>query len=102
MSKFGKLLAKHQKIENEIFSAFGLECTSGEIDMKLDMKWNVSDSDVYWCNKNSDYGEYACELHHKKIRKYENFVLMYVDNGCGDHYYMIFDEKLRDPNLELE
>jgi len=91
-----ELLNTYTETIDQIFTNFGIEDGYGEIDMKTVVKWNMDDETVRWIEKDC--------LYSNEIRRdalyFENYILIYVDNGCGDMFYQIFDTNLRDETLD--
>ena len=81
---------------NRIFSTFDNEHGYGEIDIKTDVKWNITPDSVRWIEKECMYSN---DL--RGDPKYaEGHMMVFVDNGCGDSFYQIFDVSLKDENLD--
>lgn len=91
-----ELLESYTETVDKIFSSFGIENGYGEIDIRTDVKWTMDKENVRW-ESNED-------MYSNDIRRgpyeFENYVLLYVDNGCGENYYQIFNSELRDDSLE--
>ena len=97
--EFKDLLETYKTIEEQIFTAFGVENGYGEIDMDTEVKWKLTKDSVYWMDGGNLY---SCELRSDIIYYHENYALMYVDNGCGDQYYMLFNTDLKDETIDEE
>ena len=91
-----ELLKAHREITEAIFLAFGIENGYGDIDDKTDVKWDATDDSVHWLEGDEIYSNDVL----RGPAKFDNFVLYFVDNGCGDEFYQIFDTNLRDSELE--
>jgi hypothetical protein len=93
-----ELLKTYQETIDAIFSKFGIENGYGEIDIKTDVKWTLNgDEEIRWI-ENDDL--YCNEIRRGEPMYYENWMMVYVDNGCGDQFYQIFDTDLRDDSIE--
>ena len=90
------LLKAHKEITEAIFRSFGIENGYGDIDDKTDVKWDATDDSVHWLEESEIYANDVL----RGPAKFDNFVLYFVDNGCGDEFYQIFDTNLRDSELE--
>jgi hypothetical protein len=91
-----ELLKSHKELTNAIFKSFGIENGYGDIDDKTDFKWDFTSDSIHWLEEDDLYSNDIL----RGPAKFENYVLFYVDNGCGDEYYQIFDINLRDEELE--
>jgi hypothetical protein len=94
-----ELLQTYQETVRALFERFGQKGGYGEIVVQTDAVWTtVQDEEVRWIKD----GEVYCnETMHSTPYRHENWVMYWVDNGCGDRFYQIFDENLRDDSLEL-
>jgi hypothetical protein len=90
------LLKAHKEITEAIFLSFGIENGYGDIDDKTDVKWDAREDVVHWLEDDEIYSNDIL----RGPAKFDNFVLYFVDNGCGDEFYQIFDTTLQDSNLE--
>lgn len=88
-----ELLKQYTETVDAIFISFGMENGYGEIDDRTAdffclnhdcVKWSMEEFDP------EDDGEYCNDVH----SKHENgtHYMLYVDNGCGDQFYQIFDK----------
>jgi hypothetical protein len=94
-----ELLKTYQETIQSIFEKFGDENGYGEIDVKTHVVWTSNgDEEVRWI-ENEDV--YCNETMHSTPYRYENYVMYYVDNGCGERFYQVFDESLRNDTLEI-
>jgi hypothetical protein len=96
MGSMKELLGTYTETIDKIFKNFGIEDGYGEIDIMDSVKWNMDDETVRW-SENDDM--YSNEIR-RDVLYFENYVLLYVDNGCGDMFYQIFDTNLRDETLD--
>lgn len=60
-------------------------------------KWHYTEYDVHWNSEDYQFSEdldfeYSAELLRPSPLRKDGFVIMNVDNGCGDTITMIFDE----------
>lgn len=95
-----ELLETYQKTVQDIFSRFGLDNGYGEIDIKTDVRWALNgNEEVRWLENG---GLYCNEIRRGEPMYFENWMMVHVDNGCGDQFYQIFNTDLRDDNLEEE
>lgn len=96
MGSMKELLDTYTGTIDQIFNNFGIKDGYGEIDIKTEVKWDMNDETVRWTEDD--------DLYSNEIRRdalyFENYVLLYVDNGCGDMFYQIFDTNLRDETLD--
>ncbi len=90
-----ELLRQYKETIPLIFEKFGVEQGYGEIDDSTDVIFNYDTHQVTWI-------EHEC-LYSNEIRsiigEYETYIMFYVDNGCGDQYYQIFDKTFFDADL---
>ena len=95
-----ELLETYQETIDAIFKKFGHENVYGEIDVKTDVRWTLNGKEeVRWMENDCLY---ANEIVRGEPDYYENWMMVYVDNGCGDQFYQIFDTNLRDDGIEEE
>jgi hypothetical protein len=93
------LLKTYQETVNDIFLRFGYENGYGEIDVKINVVWiSIEDEEVRWLENEQIY---CNETMHMTPLRFENYVMFYVDNGCGERFYQIFDENLRNDSEEF-
>lgn len=93
------LLKTYQETVQSIFEKFGDENGYGEIDVQIDVVWtSLNDEEVRW-KVNDEV--YCNETMHSTPYRYENYVMFYVDNGCGERFYQIFDENLRNDSPDI-
>lgn len=97
MDKMRVLLNMYKNVVPEIFKLFGNMNGYGEIDVKTDVKWNMNGYEVHWIENEVLYSNEIRNMN--ETHKYENYVLLFVDNGCGEQYYQIFDSNLIDKDL---
>jgi hypothetical protein len=84
-----ELLKKYLETQRAIFEFFDLPSgTYGEIDIRTEVKWKHSDDEVSWLEGEDDE-EYSNDIIGDTL-SVGDYTLIYVDNGCGDHYYQIF------------
>jgi hypothetical protein len=93
-----ELLETYKKTIDEIFTKFGIENGYGEIDDQTNSKWEMDSDSVRWIDGDCLYSN-EIQGH---ARFFENFTLVYVRNVCGDSFYQIFDNNLKDPELESD
>jgi len=94
-----ELLKTYQETIKAIFEKFGYENGYGEIDIKTDVTWtSIEDEAVRWIENDELY---CNEVMHTSPLRYENYVMFYVDNGCGERFYQIFDGSLRNDSGEF-
>ena len=91
-----ELLKAHRELTEAIFLSFGIENGYGDIDDKTDVKWDGDEETVNWIEDDELYSNEVV----RGPAQFENFVLYYVDNSCGDQFYQIFDMNLKDDELE--
>lgn len=91
------LLETYTNTLDSIFEKFGLKNGYGEINICINYKWRNNYDSVLWMENECLYLNDICD---RTEYNYENFVMFYVDNGCGDNYYQIFDNNLKDETLE--
>lgn len=91
-----ELLKSHRELTEAIFLSFGIENGYGDIDDKTDVKWDSTEESVHWVEGDDIYSNDIL----RGPAVFENFVLYYVDNSCGDQFYQIFDTSLRDEDFE--
>ena len=87
------LLKQHVDILCTIFESFGIDDGYGEIDNRTADFFCLNDDCVKWSLETFDPmedGEYMADIQNK----YENetHYLLYVDNGCGENFYQVFDK----------
>jgi len=84
---------------NKIFEAFGIKKAYGELDFKLDFKWNstlkVGDS-LMWLENGIGYDNEIVG----EPKFTEKYMLVCIDNGCNEQYYQVFDIFLKDETIE--
>ncbi len=90
------LLNTYVETIDKIFNNFGIKDGYGEIDIRTEFKWNMDNESVKWIQ---DDDLYSNEIRRNALY-FENYVLLYVDNSCGDMYYQIFDINLKDETIE--
>jgi hypothetical protein len=91
-----KLLKTYEDTVAEIFKSFGLDGSYGEIDIRDNVKWYHTDSDVIWLG-NDDKEEYGNEIMNgPSVDKNNEYTIFYIDNGCGERYYQIFKNSLNE------
>ena len=99
MSELKKELKIYQTSIDKIFSIFGIKNAYGEIDVRTTVKWNLNGNDsVRWLEKGELYSNDVL----RDPLYADGHMMVYVDNGCGDRYYQVFDMKLKDKNLKEE
>lgn len=89
-----ELLKTYVETAKTIFKSFGIKGGYGEIDISTDSYFRINSNDVWFQEEEfgaDDEATYCNEIR----RKYENetHYALYVDNGCGDSFYQIFDKK---------
>lgn len=94
--EFKDILEAYKQGSDLIFNSFGLKNGYGEIDIMDDVKWTCDESEVRWLNKDCLYSNEIM----RGPWEHQNYMLFYVDNGCGEKYYQIFDKNLMDENIE--
>lgn len=92
------LLKTYEETLTTIFGHFGLDQSYGEIESKIDVEWTLNGGDSVTWLKDGDL--YSCDIVHGEPRYYQNWMLVYVDNGCGERFYQIFNLDLRNDNIE--
>lgn len=98
MEDFKSKLIQHKKLSDEIFKAFfGGNSGYGDLDINLDLAWRNDNDNLLWRENNTVF---ACEI--MREYTYQNFIMFYIDTGCGEKYYKIFDINLMDPELESD
>ena len=99
MEHLKEVIENYKRSMQKIFDAFGNSNGYGEIDFRDTCKWNLrGNSDVIWLEKDTIYGnEILSEPDYC-----DGFMMVYVDNGCGDKYYQIFDMNLKDETIESD
>lgn len=92
-------ILEYKRLECEIFESFGCESAYGEIDLRIDVKWNMNENEVWWID---DIGEiYSNEICNSFLKSHDlTMTMLYVNNGCVENFYNIFDNSLRDKNLK--
>lgn len=92
------LLKTYHDTAQAIFKKFGLNQAYGEIESKIDVEWTLHGEDsVSWLEDGDIYSNEirrGCPMYH------ENWMMVFVDNGCGEHFYQIFDTNLRNDEIE--
>lgn len=86
-----ELLETYQSTLDAIFKYFGISNAYGELDIRTDVKWSLTNDSVHWyedCGTPA-LNEYGNDIIGKPIIG-EEYTLLYVDNGCGEQYYQIF------------
>lgn len=83
-----ELLETYQKTLSSIFEYFNLHTYGGELDIRTDVKWFLTSDCVHWY-EGEDEEEYSNEILGVPVIA-EDYILVYVDNGCGERYYQIF------------
>ena len=95
-----KLLETYQETIDQIFKLFGLENGYGEIDLRLETKWNADDDNVRWLEK-YEGDVYSYDIQKGPWISQDNkFTMYYIDNGCGEKYYQIYENEFKDENFE--
>ena len=93
MSKIEELFETYENIVPNIFEIFGSDLTYGEFDIQTKVKWEMYAETVTWY-EGEDEKEYSNEIVGSIIEA-EGYTLMYVDNGCGDNFWQIFNNSLK-------
>lgn len=91
-----ELLEVYKNTISEIFSKFGRADGYGELDIQTNVEWNMLSDSVIWVDKECAYSNDVIG----KAGSFENYVLLYIDNGCGERFYQIFNNDLKNENLE--
>ncbi len=93
-----QLLDDYNKIKENIQEYFGCEGVLGEINDSRENYWTLTETEVRFGEEevesvNDDF-MYSNELYGSKcIWRKEDYTLLSVDDGCGNQYYQIFDNK---------
>lgn len=93
-----ELLEIYRKAATEIFLAFGFDEAYGEIESKIDVEWTLDGEESVTWIENGDV--YSNEIRRGGPMYHENWMMVYVDNGCGENYYQIFDSNRRNDDIE--
>jgi hypothetical protein len=91
--KIPELLKQYRETIDALFTSFGIDNGYGEIDDRTDDYFTLSRDNVAWSSEKfdpEDDAEYANDVRSK--RENDTHYLLYVDNGCGDQFYQIFDK----------
>jgi len=81
----------------KIFENFGLKNGYGEISIHTNVKWCLNtDEEVRWIEGGCLYANEIIGKPHY----YQNYMMAYVNDGCGNSYYQIFDINLMDNEIE--
>jgi hypothetical protein len=86
-----ELLKQYADTIDAIFKSFGIDNCYGEIDDRTSDFFSIDDNTVEYSDKKfEDEGVYLNSI----IKKYENdtHYLLYINNGCGQRFYQIFDK----------
>jgi hypothetical protein len=86
-----ELLKQYDDTIDAIFKSFGINSGYGEINNSTSDFFRIDNDMVEWSEeKFEDEGVYS----NKIVKKIENdtHYLLYVDNGCGERFYQIFDK----------
>lgn len=86
-----ELLKQYTNIVDAIFKSFGMNGGYGEINDSTSDFFCINNNTVEWSEeKFYEEGTYSNEI----VKKFENdtHYLFYVENGCGERYYQIFDK----------
>ena len=86
-----ELLKQHVNTIDAIFKSFSIDNCYGEIDDRTSDFFRIDDNTVEYSDKKfEDEGVYLNSI----IKKYENdtHYLLYINNGCGERFYQIFDK----------
>jgi len=98
MEHLREVVENYKRSMQKIFDAFGNSSGYGEIDLRETCKWNFRSGEVIWLEKDTIYSnEMLSEPDYC-----DGLMMVYVDNGCGDKYYQIFDMDLKDETIELD
>lgn len=92
--KLQDLLITYKETIDQIFKSFGLDEGYGEFDDKTDQFFCITEDSVCW--QDEEFSEDEDTEYSNDIRwKHENetHYLLYVDNGCGDNFYQIFNKE---------
>lgn len=88
-----ELLNQHKETIDAIFQLFEINDGYGEINDHTSDFFTLSECTVNWHNEKfdpADGGMYANEI--RNMKENDTHYLLYVDNGCGDKFYQIFDK----------
>lgn len=95
----GELLNTLRNTAQEIFRRFDLDSSYGEIDIQDEVKWNYDSQTVSWV-EGEDNELYANEvMNGPQEDESGEYTIFYVDNSCGERFYQIFKNSLRDEDL---
>lgn len=94
-----ELLKTYKETLSEIFTRFDMKIGYGELDIKTDVEWLQIERDLYWV-EGEDKELYSNEIYGAK-KVAEGLTIFYVDNGCGDRFYQIFNNELMNENLDI-
>lgn len=86
-----ELLKEYADAMDALFKSFGIDGGYEEIDSCTSNFFCINNNTVEWSEeKFYEEGTYS----NKIVKKFENdtHYLFYVDNGCGERYYQIFDK----------
>jgi hypothetical protein len=92
------LLKTYSETLSSIFSKFGIDQSYGEIESKIDVEWTLCGNEsVVWVE---DEELYSNDIRRGEPVYYQNWMLVYVDNGCGESFYQIFNTDLKNDEIE--
>lgn len=99
MNSIKQKIQSFNEIKSDISEYFGTDIYDGFDDM-TSVEWNGNEESIYWLDgENSDL--YSAEVYRQFIKK-EEYTLAYLDSGCGDKYWAIFDNSKINEDIEDE
>ena len=81
----------YEEAKINLLTAFKINGYLGEISINRDF-WKRSSDSIYFGNTPEEVECYCNELCDNWSREIGTHIMFYVDNGCGDRYYEIFDK----------